>query len=359
MSFINPEFENVNSQRGYPFAEGCSQTSEEGMQIGAGAIIDAMLYPVSPSGCLWLSGISGDGVLSVSDDTGVIMQGECEGDRAEMHDMTPLGRHCGTILASSEEAMRAFAFSGMASTFRKEASLFSSSCVCPIPSSGVTSVTLGVSREEGNDIRFGGDFSFSNGPSDEVRVSVYSSGGEPSIVFDVIPSVAAESYRPIKEIYCVADGSTPFRIIPYGFSGAPYTDGFDSVCVYLDGIDRESVCSAAHREQGFETADACGCEGCSGSQSSSSGSGSSEPAVFQCVAVRMSADPGTSSFSLVAPDFTGYSNPVSVSISEGKVLPKSGGLEYTVENMSATAGTGITDDSVSDNAVSIQVPGIK
>ena len=102
MEGIFLEYENENALRAYPFASGCVPSEGEA-EIGAGVFVDAMLYPVNPSGALYLSEVSDKGVFSISDDTGVIMTGSPAGSSVDFHDLSGLDRHVGTLVASSED----------------------------------------------------------------------------------------------------------------------------------------------------------------------------------------------------------------------------------------------------------------
>ena len=63
--------------------------------------VDAAIYPVNPSGTVYLSSISEDGVFVISDDTGVIMEKMASGSTVEFTDKSRHGQHVGTLVEQS------------------------------------------------------------------------------------------------------------------------------------------------------------------------------------------------------------------------------------------------------------------
>ena len=151
MEGIFAEFENENALRSYPFAEGCVPGDND---IPAGVFVDAAIYPVNPSGTVHLSSISEDGVFGISDDTGVIMEGVASGRTVEFTDNSGLGRHVGTLVASSAEALAEFAGRGSLREFSSDNAAFSSACVFPVVVDGVTSVSIGESGKTSGAVGF-------------------------------------------------------------------------------------------------------------------------------------------------------------------------------------------------------------
>jgi len=339
MEGIFKELENENALRSYPFAAGCSP------DIPAGVFVDAMLYPVNPRGILYLSGISESGVFSVSDDSGVVMKGSASGSSVEMFDVSGLSRHVGTIVASSEEALAEFSGRGVAQEFGREEAAFASGCVCPVVVDGVSSVSVGGTGP------ITGTVDFSNKASDPIRVSSgLADDGRRTLRFDILPRPSPPDMRSIKRIICVVDGQTPFRIGKT--EGGPY----NIVVLTLAGIDREAVCAAAHRENEFEMADTCECRRTVPQEEPI-------PETYQLEEVTIPPTDlrpfgASNAFFLVVPNLAGYVNPLSITLEDGAVVPKTDDIKVVVEGNSASLADGEMLDSVSSKCVVIQVPGL-
>ena len=355
MEGIFQEFENENAIRSYPFAAGCSAVEGE-CEIRPGVFVDAALYPVNPSGIVYLSRISDDGVFSISDDTGVIMEGSASGKCVELYDMSDLKRHSGTIVAYSEEALEEISGRGSDREYVSEETAFASSCVMPVVIDGVTSISVG---DEGV---CAGDVSFSNGPSDDIRVSSGSSGqGNCTIRFDVLPRPRPSTEVSIRRIICVVDGETPFRIQKLFSREHPDNYGYNTVILKLEGIDRDAVCAAAHRENDLEMADTCECKPPLPTEKTI-------PEAYQLEEVFIPPDEdGTeggvpegseNAFFLVVPNELGYSNPISITLEDGAVSPNVDDKDVVVEGLEANLADGELIDKVTSKAVVIQVPGL-
>lgn len=331
------EFDNENALRAYPFAAGCALPSEGGVAITPNLLVDAALYPVNPSGIVYLSGVSKDGKFSVSDDSGVIMAGEASGDSVELFDASDGERHMGTLVAYSHEALSDFVSFGTDRVYTKEQTAFAASCVFPVVVDGVSGLSVGGTG------RISGNLLFANGRSDTIRVSSGIQGGRRTLRFDVLPRPSPPDLNSIKRITCVVDGKTPFRISRSG--------GINNVvALSLYGIDRAAVCGAAHREDSFEMSDTCGCE-------KNIPSGRTLPDTYQSISVDI---PYVShnAFFLVVPDAMGYDNPLSLTLEDGAVSPKTEDPKVVVDGLSAEIAEGEMLDQVSSKAVVLQVPGL-
>lgn len=347
MEGIFRELENENSLRSYPFAAGCIPVDDENAKIGDGVFVDAAIYPVNPSGTVYLSGISESGVFSISDDTGVIMTGTASGDCVELFDSTGLSRHVGTLVASSKDALDEFAGRGYEREYSSVNTAFASSCVFPVIIDGVTSLSVGESSP------VSGAICFSNWESDEVRVSSKTLGdGKSTLRFDVVPRPSPKEDGSIKRIVCVVDGKTPFRIAK---------SDYNVVMVGLHGIDKGSVCSAANRGSSLEMYDTCDCEG-------ENTEVLDIPEAYEMLEVYIPPDETESeggrpegaenAFFLVAPNVTGYDNPISITLEDGAVSPNTDGAEVVVAGISASLAEGEDTDDVTSKSVVIQVPGL-
>lgn len=333
MEGIFKELENENALRSYPFAAGCST------DIPPGVFVDAALYPVNPEGVLYLSGISGTGEFSVSDESGVIMSGTASGSVVELYDTSELSRHVGTLVASSEKALSDFASVGGERSYTSKSTAFAPSCVIPVVVDGVSTVSVGGTG------RIAGSVNFANKPTDTIRVSSgQSSDGRSTLRFDILPRPSPPAADSIKRIICVVDGKTPFRIGKT--AGGPY----NVVILTLDTIDREAVCSAAHREDSFEMADTCECR-------HTAPTPRTIPDTYQLEEVYIPYS-AANAFFLVVPNLAGYVNPLSITLEDGVVAPKTDDVKVVVEGDSATLAEGEMLDSVTSKGVVIQVPGL-
>ena len=347
MGTILHEFANENELTSYPFASGCRTVDTDGRPIGIGVLVDAALYPVNPNGNLYLSGISATGVVSVSDDSGVVMSATIRRGSSvlEFTDMSPMKRHVGTIVASSAEAMSVLADTDGDRKFKKGATTFASSCVFPVMNGGVLSLDIGGAGA------VDGEAAISNGPEDEVRASTSIDGS--TLRFDVIPAPRKLVPRSIQHVYCVVDGRTPFRIFkaPFGQDGNPS----NTVEVYLDNIDKDAICGNAHRENALEMVDTCGCE--SGS-SSDSPEKREIPMTFQCECVDI-PNGAHNAFYLAVPNMSGYTNPLSITLTDGAVVPSTtldAGVD--VDALDTEVPVENLVDHVTSKGAVLQVPGL-
>lgn len=352
MDGIFLEFENENALRSYPFATGCVETDEND-RIPAGVFVDAALYPVNPSGTLYLSSISEDGVFSISDANGIAMTGVASGSTVELYDHSSFKRHVGTLVASSADALSEFAGRGVLREYSSDETAFASDCVFPVVIDGVVSVTVGET------LPVAGSLSFTNGDSDDVRVSKGElADGRHTLRFDVIPKIEIPDDRSIRRIICVVDGQTPFRIM----RGLTY----NSIVVTLDGIDRDAVCAAAHREDQFVMVDTCSCE--EGACDDEPTNKEQLPDTYQLEEVFIPPDEDESeggmpngarnAFYLVVPNLSAYINPLSITLQDGVIVPKVNDPEVVMDGNTATLADGEMLDEVASKGVVLQVPGL-
>ena len=350
MEGMFPEFENENALRSYPFAAGCSPPGSAEAEIPPGAFVDAAIYPVDPVGTVYLSSISEDGTFSVSDSTGVIMTGRASGDCVELYDTSGLHRHAGTLVASSAEALSGIAGRGCLREYTADSAAFAAGCVSPLAIGGVKSLSVGGT---GMSV---GTVAFSNGPSDDIRVSSSAlADGRRTLRFDVLARPAPPRDASIRRIICVVDGQTPFVLDRIAYN---------TIAIRLGGgIDMAAVCAAAHRESQYEMADTCG-EGGPGTEPS----GDPIPEAYQLEEVFIPPDETGSeggipegagnAFFLVAPNEINYANPISVTLEDGAVSPDVEGPGILTDGNSATIDTASLADDVTSKVVVLQVPGL-
>ena len=354
MEGIFLEFENENALRSYPFAAGCVPPPlGADTEIPPGVFVDAALYPVNPNGTLYLSSISEDGTYSISDSDGVVMTGRAHGSTVELYDASGFSRHVGTLVAASPEALAEFSGRGVPREYSESETTFSSACVFPVVVDGVVSVS--VSGSDGVAGRVG----FSNGPNDDVRVSSgLSRDGRKTLRFDVLPRIGVPDDASIRRIICVVDGQTPFRI-------SENPGMYNSVILTLDTIDRDTICSEAHRENMLEMHDTCGCGGpCSPDMPRRD----EIPYWYKLIEIFIPPDADRShggipegadnAFYLVVPNMPGYVNPLSVTLEDGVVSPKVSDPEVVMNGDSAELAEGAMLDSVTSKGVVLQVPGL-
>lgn len=339
MNKLFTEFGNENALRSYPFASGCTAKDTKGAQIGTGTLVDAVLYPVNPVGTVYLSKITVDGVVNISDSEKVIMTATMQrgSDVLEFYDTSPFKRHVGTLVASSADALSILVNTYTDRIFRASETAFAASCVFPVVNDGVLSID--VNKLGALD----GDVTFANSDSDIVRVSTNANGDK--LRFDIIPQQHLSQLSSIQHIYCIVDGKTPFRIQKL----APNT-----VILYLDNIDRQDICGEAHREDAIETRDTCDCEGSSSPCTPDIDPPVDIPDVYQVEVVDIPHDTD-SAFYLAVPNMFGYDNPISITMKDGVVVPK-----QDIE-ISSDAGVNNLDaltDSITSKGIVIQVPGL-
>jgi hypothetical protein len=343
MNKLFTEFENENELRTYPFASGCTVKDRKGVEIGVGVLVDAALYPVNPSGDLYLSRIGADGTVSISDDRGVVMTASAEGGTSlEFYDTSDLHRHVGTVVASSEEAMSGLVSVNEDRVFRSENSRFASSCVFPVINDGVTSVNVGDTGAAD------GDIVFANAPDDQVRVSTDETGTK--LRFDVIPRPYYEILKSIKHVYCIVDGKTPFRIMKLPHGGDPSIPG-NTIAVYLDNIDRQDICADAHREDEIQAMDTC--TECGGDVPCPEPPSPEDiPHVYQAEVVDI-PNGADGAFYLAVPNMVGYDNPLSITMQDGMLVPNE-----EVEVQDGEADIGDLVNRITSKGVVLQVPGL-
>lgn len=347
MDGIFIEFENQNALRLYPFAAGCVRPESEGSEIPAGLFVDAALYPVNPSGTLYLSSISDDGRFSVSDDSGVIMEGSPAGNIVEFRDTTSMSRRVGVMVASSAEELTAFLERGGAREYGPEVTAFAASCVMPVVIDGVVSVNVGDSGMTA------GDVSFSNSSTDDIRISSTTmEDGRQTLRFDVLARPGVQESRSIRRIICVVRGNTPFRIVK---------QAYNTVILTLYGIDRDDVCDSVHREDRLEMHDTCKCQGTLPSRKRI-------PYADQLVEVFIPPDADGSeggiaegsrnAFFLIVPNLLNYRNPLSITLEDGMVSPKLKDPEVSMDGYGVEYAEGAFADDVTSKGVILQVPGL-
>lgn len=333
------ELENENVLRSFPFASGCLTRDTSGAQIGTGVLIDGIFYPVNSSGVLFLSRIDPTGVVSISDDSRVVMTATFIPGTStlEFYDTTDLKRHAGTLIASSVDALASLVNVYETRTFTAEETMFASSCIFPVQNDGVLSIKVpdvGV---------FDGEVSFSNTALDPVRVSTDASGS--TLRFDVIPLPEIVELSSIKHIYCIVDGKTPFRIQKINLA---QRGGGNTIMVYLDNIDKDDICTNSHRENTIVSVDTCDCQ----DPEYKPLPPQEIPEVYQTEVVDI-PNGADNAFYLVAKNTLGYTNPLSITLVEGTTAPK-----MDLDEVVTEGGVEVLTDSITSKGVVLQVPGL-
>ena len=346
MEGIFTEFENENALRTYPFAAGCIPPVDADAEIPADLFVDAALYPINPNGPLYLSSISESGEFSISDTDGVVMTGAQNGQMVEFYDNSSFKRHVGTLMASSEEVLTEFAGRGSLREYASESTTFAANCVMPVVIDGVVSLSVGGSAPAT------GNVGFTNGPDDDVRVSSRRlSDGRRTLRFDVLPRPGIVVNDSIRRIICVVDGQTPFRISKLSNN---------TIQLNLADIDRDAICSAAHRENQFEMADTCE------SAPETPRPPGTIPGIYQLAEVYIPPDDenpagAENAFYLVVPngESDGYRNPLSITLVDSLTMPRTDDVE-TVEvgNSQSELADGALIDKLTSRGVVLQVPGL-
>ena len=345
MNKLFTEFENENVLRVYPFASGCTTADTTGSQIGIGVLVDAALYPVNPTGELYLSRIGVDGTISISDDKGVVMTATASnGAILEFYDTSSFRRHVGTLVASSADALAVLVNVYHDRVFTAKETRFAASCVFPIVNDGVLSLDIGgLGPADGN-------VAFANDDNDVVRVATSQNGDK--LRFDVIPKPHVAKLSSIQHIFCVVDGRTPFRIQKVDLNGDNIVNKSNTVVLYLDNIDRQDICGDAHREDALVTRDTCDC-GESSPCTPDIDPPETIPEVYQAEVVDI-PNGADSAFFLAVPNMFGYDNPLSITMKDGAAIP-SGEVEIT-ENTDDNLSS--LETSSTSKGIVLQVPGM-
>lgn len=359
MSTLFREYENENRLRTYPFASGCTVEDTKGVPIGVGVFVDAVLYPVNATGDIYLSKVTKEGVVEISDENGVIMTGTQAGSVIELYDKSVLSRHAGTLVGASEEALDSLIRGGKDRKFKIEATRFASSAVFQVTNDGVLSVAVEDLSPKS------GDIIFENKADDQVRVSVTENDiGGYDLRFDVVPQVAPFTLTSIRQVYCFVDGKTPFRIekMPFGLEG---TKG-NTVDVYLDNITRQDICDNANRTSALEEYDTCNdcrdssdspCDPCEETCAKKCHVEPTPPVVipafYQAEYVDIPSE-GYNAFFLAVPSLMAYENPLSLTLQDGVINPK---LEVEVDKDGNNEN--IMEDTLSSKGVTLQIPGME
>jgi hypothetical protein len=185
--------------------------------------------------------------------------------------------------------------------------------------------------------------------------------------FDVLPRPGPKDSGVIRRIICVVDGQTPFRI-----EKQKYTDRnniehviYNSIKLSLANLDRDTVCSSVHRENHFEMSDTCKCD------KDPLPDEDPLPEFYQLEEVFIPPDEedgqpeggipegADNAFYIVVPSVMGEgTNPLSITLEDGAVSPKTDDLKVVIQGDSADLAEGEMLDEVTSKGVVIQVPGL-
>ena len=224
------EFENENSFRAYPFAEGSVLEDNNGEPLDTSMFIDAMMYPSNPYGRVRITAIDFErNTIEVSDDNGVIGVGDI-GDNIKIYNNgTLIGRILTHNLVSTAAARREF-----------DNLYFASSCVLAFNPAGVTGVRVG------NEVLTGKIVLDS---SDTVTPELVSNNGEYYLSLNIIASQVSSDTPSIKRIFVLRSQGTIFDVGEFNVN---------SLKVSLGPVSRDDICENAHREDSIDIYDKCG-----------------------------------------------------------------------------------------------------
>lgn len=321
------EFENENSFRSFPFAEGSVMEDTNGNALDTSMFVDAMLYPTKPNGRVRLTAIDFEaGTLEVSDDDGVIGVGSL----GEVIEVVSDGRHIGTIIARNIQST---------ASLRREFNYlyFASACVFDFNPAGVTGIKIG------NEVLTG------------------------KIVFDPSSTIVPELIQKNDEYYfdlnvISATGSTDtpsIRTIVVMRSRGSILDveqlNTNSIEVNMGEVSRSNICANAHREDSINIYDTCL------GQDNPPSPVNPVPAVaneFWVIPVGSVTD---QAFNIVAPNLLADAivNPVNVQMVQGTSQPN---LPSFTRNMTEAEAEiemkKLTSSNVIGNGIVLQVPGL-
>lgn len=326
------EFENENRYRSYPFSESASLEDTDGFVLSQDVVVDAILYPVNPSGLVRLTRLDFlDGVIEFSDDSGVVASGRIpsSGRSAWVYDVAGFEDHtCGGIPAVGKPVGRVVFGPGLERETRTgrahlyDGAVMAPSSVCPIAYSGVRSITVegGVaavlpclSNMSPSSVRLEDRMVGLVGEGRLVSRTA-TLGGKTYLWFDVLQdysdTTGVEVYDEtiykaqdrkdtiaVKTLVVAAEAKSLFDISSIG--------GND-ILVTMGALDREDVCYQANREAVSSKAriDVCPDVG-GGDMPCNPEEGEVPPKREERIVVSGAADVG-----LLTPDLANYKNPV-------------------------------------------------
>ena len=340
------EFENENSFRSFPFAEGTSLSDSNGETLDTSSFIDAMLYPDNPSGRVRLSAIDfEEDLIEISDDDGVIGTGQIED---VINVVSTDGKRIGTLLTRNLTSTAAI---------RREFSelYFSSSCVCAFNAAGVTGLRIG-------DTVMTGKIVFEK--SSTITPEIVQNGNDYTLSLSVISAMSSGETPSIKKIVVMQSKGTIFGVGEYNAN---------SIEVTLGTISREDFCDTAHREDTIDIYDIC--DPPDGSGGSGGSGGGYEPTVtpaqedsfwvFDLTEKDNSDDSNTimrQAFNIVAPNIVDPAtvvNPINVQMVEGTMQSNPPKFTRTMTDAEAAAQMKkLTASNVVGNGIILQIPGL-
>lgn len=255
------EFEDINCGRRYPFSESSTMEDTDGATFPDDVFVDAVLYPLNPSGPLRMSAFDPARGIVISDGSSEIAEGPLSAGMDTVN-VFQGGRLAGRLVAGpgfdrEVLSMRPRRFDGTAE--------FSPASECPVSFGGVTSVSFPSS---GLSVSGWGQLVLA-GKGRLAAMSSRRSDGEYDVFFNVDdPSddgTDGDGDTYVREIHVVTSGKTLLRADPEGTNGAYLwlvNPDFSPSGDEKAGIDRDDVCSRAHmRDEVQVVRDTCVSEG--------------------------------------------------------------------------------------------------
>lgn len=241
------EFENENSYRNYPFAGTAEIRSDDGVEFPSDVFVDALLYPVNPSGRMKLDEfVPSENRFSFSDENNENrVDGVIVGNRG---DLTQDGRPAGTVVFGS--GLKREVGSGRKWSFSNL--WVSSRCVVPVPGPVVFDIEF-----EGQNVKTVGGFVTVRG---EKRLKAI--GGSKTIDgveyqtmrFDFKQKSTREETDKDDKLYIksIVIVRKPGSMLDFTGGGLYSPGSIPVTCcahLFLRGLSREDICFQANREE--------------------------------------------------------------------------------------------------------------
>ena len=339
--------ENENRYRSYPFSESSVPVDDTGVPLGSDVFVDAFVCLSGVSGSVMLTRLDfQDGVVELSDGSGVIAVGEAEPASGEIL-LYQGARYAGCL--SCGDGYEREMLSGRSMSFGKTAVLCPS-CVVSIPAAKVMSVSVPLVSVS------------ADAPTVELRgtaggrlVARASKGrdGVFDMWFDVLPRTdesVDDTDTGIRKIIAASEAGSLFTVDEGDLPGS-------SAYVSIPTMTREDVCARAHLSDDImQVSDTCFEEDATGGGTSGNGCNPEELPDTGPSEVEMSG----CAVDFMAYDLPDYPNPLKFSVVFGmKSFSGLGnvGVGASVEDVVEAASKASTSSAAHGNGIEISIPG--
>jgi hypothetical protein len=241
------EYENQNRRRHYPFVDNATMKDDDGMALPADFLVDAHLYPLDPSGGVYIAKITGGTTIQFADTVTRAVLGEAVYSKgaatAEVMEPGIYGRQVG-LLVFGPGVADIIRGRGQR-TFQPEATTLTPTAYTPIKQVGVRGIRLADGTLITGDISFEG--------RDGVMITSRIDGGKHILRFDVLgvpPNMEDCGEDPL---ICT--------IVVERASGSRFvTSKYDDYTLALtaNGLTLDDICEAGNARRRRDDTDPCG-----------------------------------------------------------------------------------------------------